>query len=55
MTKDFVMQSDNLISYNSIEKQSKIALVEKEITNVEESFNFERIPQSFNVIVLNIE
>lgn len=51
----FIMHADDLMSYNSIEEPKKIAPVEKEISEVGKAFNYEMIPRSFQVIVLDLK
>jgi alpha-N-arabinofuranosidase len=53
--KVYVMQSDDLISYNSIQEPLKIAPAEVEINNVGKRFEYQLLPQSFQVIVLNLD
>jgi alpha-N-arabinofuranosidase len=52
--KVFVMQSNDLLSYNSIEEPAKIVPFEKEISGITRSIKFSLEPHSFNVIVLNL-
>jgi alpha-L-arabinofuranosidase len=52
--KVFIMQSDDLLSYNSIKEPLKIAPVEKELSNVSKKFDYILPPQSFQVIVLEL-
>ncbi len=53
--KVLVMQSDNLLDYNSIAKPREIAPVEKEIKGIGKTINYELQPHSFQVIVVDLK
>lgn len=53
--KVIVMQSLNLMDYNSIEEPTKIVPVESQISGIGKKFNYDLKPQSFQVIVVNLK
>jgi alpha-N-arabinofuranosidase len=51
----YVMQSDDLLVYNSIEEPKKIAPAETIIFNIGKSFEYELAPYSFHVLVIDMK
>lgn len=53
--KVLVMQSADLMDYNSIDEPTKIAPVEKQISGIAKTFKYELEPQSFQIITINLK